>query len=552
MSWTERKSLPDAQGEPAGSLLERLERREPRIADALSRIYPCSDGSALREQFVRYRKALGCFVEAYGPEREVAILRAPGRLNLLEYLDMVHGPHLSAALDLDLIMVVSTSKGEDLEVVHCNSSEFPPRRLSPIKDFSLLRQKASGMTWAQAAQAYPYAGRERGDYANYLLAPLLRLMWSEASSSPTGMQWALGPSTLPMRAGLSSSSALVVLSYMGAMWCNPQWPAKDLHETAQMLGEAEWYVGTRGGANDHMTILLNPAGGVLVNHHEMSPPVAEPLPFLDGVEILLVNTLWEADKAMRAMAAFNARKGEMDLAAALMRKSYPLLSERLVHLGSLDPVILGMTAREIEQLVEDLPENITADKAEEALGIDAAEIMRRFPGISGHLYMLRRRARFFYKELLLGSRIKEILLQSLGTETGSHAHDELLSAFGETINEAQRLLKEELEVSCPGIDDLIEILAGIPGVLGAKLTGAGFGGCVVAFCRKQQAEHIAKEIKRRYFVPERFEPYRQQIASTLNPGVRVALMKHLEEGLAHPERSIIRVRFACGAGRVEL
>lgn len=552
MNRTGRKSFHNAQGEPAGSLLQRLERREPQVEDALARIYPLSDDLALEQHIARYRQALGCFVEAYGPEREVTILRAPGRLNLLEYLDMVHGPHLSAALDLDLIMVASASEGEELEVAHCNPREFPPRRLRPIEDFSRLREKAIGMTWAEAVQAHPHAGRERGDYANYLLAPLLRLMWSEASFSPTGMRWALGPSTLPMRAGLSSSSALVVLSYMGARWCNPQWPAKDLHETAQALGEAEWYVGTRGGANDHMTILLNPAGGVLVNHHEMSPPVAEPLPFLDGVEILLINTLWEADKAMGAMAAFNARKGEMDLAAALMRKSHPLLSGRLRHLGSLNPALLGITAQEIEQLVEELPENITADKAGEALGMDAAEIMHRFPAVPARPYALRRRARFFYKELQLGSRIREILLESRGTETGSHAHDELLSAFGEAINEVQRLLKEKLEVSCPGIDDLIEILAGIPGVLGAKLTGAGFGGCVAAFCRRDQAEHVAMEVKIRYFVPERFALYRQQIASIPNPGVRQGLMKRLEESLAHPERSIMRVRFARGAGRVEL
>jgi galactokinase len=35
-------------------------------------------------------------------------------------------------------------------------------------------------------------------------------------------------------------------------------------------------------------------------------------------------------------------------------------------------------------------------------------------------------------------------------------------------------------VSTPGLDSLVERLVGLPGVFGARLTGAGFGGCVVA------------------------------------------------------------------------
>ena len=41
-------------------------------------------------------------------------------------------------------------------------------------------------------------------------------------------------------------------------------------------------------------------------------------------------------------------------------------------------------------------------------------------------------------------------------------------------------LRDDFEVSIPALDDLVERLASTPGVLGARLTGAGFGGCVVA------------------------------------------------------------------------
>jgi galactokinase len=45
---------------------------------------------------------------------------------------------------------------------------------------------------------------------------------------------------------------------------------------------------------------------------------------------------------------------------------------------------------------------------------------------------------------------------------------------------SHRSLAEEFEVSTPALDALVEELLATPGVLGARMTGAGFGGCVVA------------------------------------------------------------------------
>ncbi|MBW2307741.1 MAG: hypothetical protein JRG73_12500 [Deltaproteobacteria bacterium] len=539
------------EGEPAGRLLGRLKRRDPRIAETLSGVYPGSDEFSLAREYERYQKALQCFVSAYGPDSEVAVFRAPGRLNILEYLDMARGPHLSAALDRDLLLVASCCEGDELEVVHCNPLEFPPLRLRPVEELRRLRGEACAKTWAEAVRSHPHAGRDRGDYANYLLAPLLRIMWEEGTLPTTGMRWALGPSALPMRAGLSSSSALVVLGYLAFRWCNHHRQSNDLLETARMLGEAEWYVGTRGGANDHMTILLNPSGGVVINHHEASPPWAEPLPFPDGIEILVIHTLWEADKAMGAMGEFNTRRGEMDLAATLVCKYHPELSDRFIHLGSLSPDFLGVTKEEVEQVVESLPEYMSVEEAGAILGVDAGEILRRFPAVPNAPYRLRSRAGFFQKELELGGRIKEILLRSREVKAGSPEHEELLSTFGCAINEIQQLLREDMEVSCMGIDDLAILLGGIRGVLGAKLTGAGFGGCVAAFCREGQAENVAEVVKQRYFVPGRFDLYRRRITEIPNSAVRQALIKRMEEGLSHPERAILDVRIASGAGRMD-
>ncbi len=43
-------------------------------------------------------------------------------------------------------------------------------------------------------------------------------------------------------------------------------------------------------------------------------------------------------------------------------------------------------------------------------------------------------------------------------------------------------LRDDYEVSTPALDALVDRLTAKPGVHGARLTGAGFGGCVVALC----------------------------------------------------------------------
>ena len=55
-----------------------------------------------------------------------------------------------------------------------------------------------------------------------------------------------------------------------------------------------------------------------------------------------------------------------------------------------------------------------------------------------------------------------------------------LSATGRLMVESHRSLRDDLEVSTPALDALVDRLVSTPGVHGARLTGAGFGGCVVA------------------------------------------------------------------------
>ena len=55
-----------------------------------------------------------------------------------------------------------------------------------------------------------------------------------------------------------------------------------------------------------------------------------------------------------------------------------------------------------------------------------------------------------------------------------------VAGFGRLMNESHASLRDDYEVSTPTLDALVERLSATPGVHGARLTGAGFGGCVVA------------------------------------------------------------------------
>jgi galactokinase len=58
-----------------------------------------------------------------------------------------------------------------------------------------------------------------------------------------------------------------------------------------------------------------------------------------------------------------------------------------------------------------------------------------------------------------------------------------LTALGQVMTEGHRSLAADYLVSVPAVDELVEHLLAQPGVLGARMSGGGFGGCVVALCR---------------------------------------------------------------------
>jgi len=70
--------------------------------------------------------------------------------------------------------------------------------------------------------------------------------------------------------------------------------------------------------------------------------------------------------------------------------------------------------------------------------------------------------------------------------------------FGELMNASHASLRDDYEVSVPALDTLVAMLQETPGVFGARLTGAGFGGACVALVAAGKGGAIAQDVIEKY------------------------------------------------------
>jgi galactokinase len=87
---------------------------------------------------------------------------------------------------------------------------------------------------------------------------------------------------------------------------------------------------------------------------------------------------------------------------------------------------------------------------------------------------------------------RRVLATVAALETGD------LAAIGRLWAESQASLRDLYEVSSPELDALVEIAVGVDGVVAARMTGAGFGGCTVNLVRRDAIEGLGSTIEVAY------------------------------------------------------
>src|SRR5699024_1200075 len=81
-----------------------------------------------------------------------------------------------------------------------------------------------------------------------------------------------------------------------------------------------------------------------------------------------------------------------------------------------------------------------------------------------------------------------------------------LQAFGKLMNESHHSLQHDYEVTGLELDTIVETAWKQPGVLGARMTGAGFGGCAIAIVHKNEVDNFEESVNSVYHDTIGYEP----------------------------------------------
>ena len=100
---------------------------------------------------------------------------------------------------------------------------------------------------------------------------------------------------------------------------------------------------------------------------------------------------------------------------------------------------------------------------------------------------------------VIARRARHVISENYRVQTGVQAlRMGNYSALGQLMIESHQSLRDDYEVSCVELDLLVDLALKQEGVLGARMTGAGFGGCTVNLIEKNYIDVFKKNIKNEY------------------------------------------------------
>ncbi|MEN6582501.1 MAG: galactokinase [Armatimonadota bacterium] len=419
-----------------------------------------------------HHKVIEEFKRIYTDAPDIGLVRAPGRVNIIgEHLDY-NGLHVfPIAAERNIAIAFSPAGGPEV----CLSNIDPA--------FGERQFTTSGDIEHYAA----------GDWGNYAKASVQALWgWAKEHQSEAlplkGFKGIAG-GNIPKGSGLSSSSAMVVAVALVMVKVN----ALNISpiDLADLLAHGERYVGTEGGGMDHAASILSKAAGAL--KIDFNPLRAKPVPMLDDAVFVVANSLVRAEKAGSARLAFNTRVVECRLGVqvlkALARERYPQVESA---------VVLGDVMRSVPEwrsLLNIIPEGLlNLEQISDISGVSVKTLADNCLKLRNGS-MLDESVRAFDVK----KRVCHVLTEAERVELAAKAAlDGDLVKLGELMNQSHTSCAEDYGVSCPELDVLVETLRR-HGALGARLTGAGFGGCTVALVQRNTCNAVIDAVWADYY-----------------------------------------------------
>jgi N-acetylgalactosamine kinase len=374
-----------------------------------------------------------------------------------------------------------------------------------------------------------------GDWSNYFKAAALRLQEKFKGRLLYGFNGMLS-GQIPLAAGFGSSSAVVVsaaeaLTFINNLSLVPK-------EFVDLCGEGEWFVGTRSGSGDHTAMKFGEKGNILhMGFQEVR--IEDVIPFPEGVRLVILQSHQYAKKSGGTMQIFNEKVATYEVAHELVKLRFPRFKERIEYFRDINTEHLGLKPHEIYDILLTIPEHITREELF-AL-IDHENITRMEKIFSSHEepeggYKARSVALYGMAEINRAREFAHIVKQG-DVEQAAHlmniSHDgdrvTCLDKNGERVaydNSAPdhmlRYLRDRLKegnaraalylqpggygCSTPLIDEMVDTAKSIEGVLGVQLSGAGLGGCIMAFVKNEAVDNFREKIISSFYEKHNLPP----------------------------------------------
>jgi N-acetylgalactosamine kinase len=524
----------------AGKWLELLEKFPPKLVRRFTEIYG-PDKKLHNERRKIYIRALKLFIERYGADRKVIIVRAPGRINLMgRHVDHRGGAVNVLAIDRDVVFVASPRNDDVVHMCNADADHHPDREFSIGQMLGEIEWE-DWLSFVNSEYVRRMIAQTRGDWSNYVKAALLRLQQSFQQVRLLGFDAAIC-GDIPQAAGLSSSSALVVATAETAKIFNGL--KVDASELVDLCGQGEWFVGSRGGSADHAAIRMGKRGQIA--HVKFFPfEVAQTYSFPDSCRLVIANSGINAHKSSTAKDQFNQKVASYEFGFMLLRDRNEQYANLLEHLRDANPRKLNCLVSQVYKLLRSVPEELPTETIRDLLSAHREKVDRI---LSSHnqpekydlravlMYGMAECERSLMAPKLLSENEVEkfgklMLVSHDGDRVSRHepngkkswqsspftcnASDaameqlcqDLISEDPERVSRAQLYMQPGgYGCSTKQIDHMIDIVRTVPGCHGAQLGGAGLGGCIMILAETEAGDAVVKSLTKNYYEPAGLEP----------------------------------------------
>ena len=461
--------------------LRKMSRHFVRTASELLAAYPEHAGT------------IGKFIERYG-DRKAIIARAPGRINLMgRHIEHRGGSVNVMAVDAATVFVAAPREDDTIHLANVDPAY-------PEGEFRIGEATGGGDTqawlrWLAQKKVKAELEASRGSWINYIKGAAYRFR-DALDFGLCGMD-VMVAGTIPVAAGLSSSSSLVVATAeaLSALNCLNM-PDRQF---VDLCGEGEWFVGSRGGAGDHAAMRCSAEG--MITHLNFKPfSIGKSVPFPDNCSVIVADSLEQSKKSEGSRDKFNARVAAYEFALMLIKRLFP--DKTLVEFRDL---VTRVSVDETRAMLAAMPPKVTraallAMLPESHARLDEIFATHADPGE----YDLYGTALFGVSEIARAAQAPALLAAGDFKAFGRMmkiSHDGDRVSGTPMAREAGTLAEECGAYACstPRIDALCDMMNATEGVLGSELSGAGLGGCVLILVERARTDAVMDRLNRDFY-----------------------------------------------------